>query len=64
MKAARRVNSRNLSFEVVEVPAQEGALDDLLDSVVDLLVRKWIEKGEEKDEGCRGLRGSSSSRQT
>ena len=52
----KRTNS--LSFEVVEVPAPEGAVDDLLDFIVDLVIRKRIEKREDEDARSCGLRSS------
>jgi len=38
--------TNDLSFETIEVPAEEGAFDDLLDFIADLMVRKWMEDQE------------------
>lgn len=38
--------AENLAFEVIEVPAEDGAFDDLLDFIADLLIRKWMEDQE------------------
>ena len=53
----------NLTFEVVEVPSKEGSLDDLLNFVADLLVRKWMEKREDEDARNCDLRSSNNSGQ-
>jgi hypothetical protein len=35
--------SIDLRFQVVEVPTPEDRVDDLLNFVVDLLIKRWLE---------------------
>lgn len=49
---------KSLKFEVVEVPAPEGSLDDLLDFVADLVVKKWMEDNSEQKHGKNNEGGS------
>ena len=44
-----------LSYEVVEVPAEEGSLCDLLDVIAELLVGKWMEEKDRQDKNRRRI---------
>lgn len=58
--------SDHVRFEVVQIPAPEGSLDDLLDFVADLLVKKWMKekqamdaKGNEIDDSNKRMRSNN-----
>jgi len=55
----RKIGS--LTFEVVEVPAEEGTCEDMLDFLAELLVRRWLEQKGQEDDDARScdLRNSN-----